>query len=101
MSLTGSPGQAPKLQATLLVAEPVQSLPPYCGAGSVQVLVCWFVPGPQDTEQPSKLPYVLHPPCIGAGQTWVLQVTFSVGSPTQGAPPFSGAGLVHVRVREV
>ena len=45
------PGQAGRVQTSVLVADPEHSLPPLAGAGLSHSLVLVRVPLPQETEQ--------------------------------------------------
>ena len=45
------PGQAGRLQTSVVVADPAHSLPPLAGAGLLHSLVLFRIPLPQVTEQ--------------------------------------------------
>lgn len=82
-------GQAATLHAWVL--SPAQSLPPFAGAGLLQVRVC--VPPPQSLSQ------TLHadqPPLTGVAQLIWLHACWL--SPAHCAPPLAGVGLLQVRV---
>ncbi len=79
---------------TVLEAEPEQSLPPFRGAGSVQVRVSVLVPPPQVTEQ-VPVTQEDQDPSTGEQVEDTTQVLVWLSLPTQSAPPLAGAGLLH------
>ncbi len=79
---------------TVLEAEPEQSLPPFRGAGAVQVLVSVLVPPPQVTEQ-VPVTQEDQDPSTGEQVEDTTQVLVWLTLPTQSAPPLAGAGLLH------
>lgn len=70
---------------------PEQSLPPFAGAGSVQLRVS--VPPPHSALQSPQLD---QPPLTGVEQLAALHDCWA--SPPHVAPPLAGAGFVQVRV---
>jgi len=87
------------LQSRDSEASPTQTVPPFSGAGDVHVLVFDWVPAPQETEQDAQALQSVQPPLTGQGL--VLQASCSVPEPWQFAPPFAGAGLLHVLERDL
>src|SRR2546425_1197287 len=73
---------------------PLQTAPPFAGAGLVQVRVC-VPPLPSSVQLTLQSDQSLQPPSI-AHSTLTLHACEL--APAQSAPPFAGAGLVHVRV---
>lgn len=82
-------GHAAVLHACEL--SPEQSLPPFAGAGAVQVRV--WVPPPHCVLQSPQLD---HPPLTGVEQLAVLHGCWA--APLHVAPPLAGVGFVQVRV---
>ena len=80
----------------MVVAEPLQSLPPFEGDGLLQERVPVRVPLPQVTGQPPNV-HALQPPLTGQALL-VPQLSVIVSEPAQAFPPFAGAGLVQERV---
>jgi hypothetical protein len=93
-----STGHAFVVQATCWASEPMQALPPLAGNGLVHVRVWVSVPSPHVTVH-VPLTQSDQPPSTGPnGQDSVLQATCWASGPVHVAPPWAGAGLVHVRV---
>lgn len=81
-------GQAAALHAWEL--SPAQSLPPFAGAGLLQVRVC--VPPPHSLSQ---VPQLDQPPLTGVLQLFWLHACWL--SPEHCAPPLAGVGLLQER----
>ena len=70
----GSPiGQSTILQNVVSEGSPEQYCPSYCGAGTVQDLLCDLVPFPQVAVQALHSPQVVHWPSV-----WVLAIYHTI-----------------------
>jgi hypothetical protein len=120
-NIPGGSGHACVLHGTVCSELPGQLMPPFAGAGLMQVRVCVSEPPPHVTvhvvllahslQLPSTVSYISsmrNRPAVSisqvayipgpSGHACVLHDTVCSELPGQLRPPLAGAGLVHVRV---